>query len=136
MTTSGGQAPPARVQLTAGSWVGIVGIAATLMIAFFAASDRANDRFDRVNDRFDERFDRMNDRFDERFDRMNDRMAAGHQEIRAEIAALGALLADVATRLDGRMDNLAVEMGHVRGQLDVMRGQLDVPAAPGGRGMQ
>ena len=125
MTTSGGQAPPARVQLTAGSWVGIVGIAATLMIALFAASDRANDRFDRVNDRFDERFDRM-----------NDRMAAGHQEIRAEITALGALLADVATRLDGRMDNLAVEKGHVRGQLDVMRGQLDVPAAPGGRGMQ
>ena len=105
MTTNRGQDPPARVQLTAGSWVGIVGIVATLTIALFAASDR-----------------------------LNDRMAAGHQEIRAETAALGVRLADIATRLDERMDNLAVEMGHVRGQLDVMRGQSDVPAERRGRG--
>ena len=78
MTTNGAAPPPARVQLTPGTWVGIAGIAVTLLIALLAGTERVHDRID-----------------------------------------------DLDTRLDGRIDSLAVEVAEVRGQLGVMRGQLE-----------
>ena len=66
MTTNGAPPPPARVQLTPGSWVGLASIAASVVIAMFAAVERGNARFDGMH----ARFDGVNARFDmrERFD--------------------------------------------------------------------
>ena len=59
MTTNETPPPPPRVQLTPGTWVGIAGIAATLMIALVAGNERIHDRIDDLETRLDSRVDRL-----------------------------------------------------------------------------
>ena len=97
MTTNGAP-PPARVQLTRGSWVGIAGIAASVVIAMFAAVERSNARFSGMHTRFDG---------------MGVRMDASHQELRAQIQAV-----------DNRVYALVYDVSYLRGYLREARGDL------------
>lgn len=107
MTTNGAPPPPARVQLTPGSWGGIAGIAASLAIAMFAAVERGNARFDGISVRMD----------------------GVHQELRAQIRAVDnrvyGLVSDVSY-LQGYLQDARGDRGAMRGDLDVMQRDLRV----------
>ena len=124
MTTNGAPQPPARVRLTPGSWVGLASIAASVVIAMFAAVERGNARFDGMN----ARFDGMN----ARFDGMNVRMDGAHQELRAQIRAVDnrvyALVYDVSY-LRGYLQDAQGDRGAMRRNLDGMQRDLRVMRA-------
>jgi len=105
--TTNGTPPPARVQLTPGSWVGIAGITASMVIAMFAAAERGNARFDGLNVRMD----------------------AAHQELRAQIQAVDnrvyALVYDVSY-LRGYLRKARADGGAMREDLDAMHEDLRV----------
>ena len=107
MTTNGAPPPPARVQLTPGSWVGIAGIAASMVVAMFAAVERGNARFDGLNARMD----------------------SAHQELRGQIRAVDdrvyALVSDVSY-LRAYVQAEPGDRGAMRGDLDVMQRDLRV----------
>ncbi len=107
MTTNGAPPPPARVELTPGSWMGIAGIAATMVVAMFAAVERGNARFDG----------------------MNVRMDGAHQELRAQIQAVDnrvfALVYDVSY-VRAYLQAARGGDGAMRGDLDEMQRDLRV----------
>ena len=102
--------------IKAGAWIGIAGIALTMILALFGAAGWIVTRIDRVNSRVDAlavdiatRIDRVDSRVD-------------------------ALAVDIATRIDrvdSRVDALAVDMARMSGQLDLILQQgLDGQAGP------
>ena len=102
--------------IKAGAWIGIAGIALTMILALFGAAGWIVTRIDRVNNRVDAlavdmatRIDRVDSRVD-------------------------ALAVDMATRIDrvdSRVDALAVDMARMSGQLDLILQQgLDGQAGP------
>ena len=102
--------------IKAGAWIGIAGIALTMILALFGAAGWIVTRIDRVNNRVDAlavdmatRIDRVDSRVD-------------------------ALAVDIATRIDrvdSRVDALAVDMARMSGQLDLILQQgLDGQAGP------
>lgn len=117
MTTNGAPPPPARVQLTPASWVGLAGIAASVVIAMFAAVERGNARFDGMH---------------ARFDGMNVRMDGAHQELRAQTRALDnrvfALVYDVSY-LRGYLQDAQGDRGAMRRDLDGVQRDLRVMRA-------
>ena len=106
MTTKGTPSP-ARVQLTPGSWVGIAGIAASMVIAMFAAVERGNARFDGLNVRMD----------------------AAHRELRAQIQAVDnrvyALVYDVSY-LRAYLQTARGDGGPMQRDLDAMDQDLRI----------
>ena len=89
---------PTRVQLAASAWVGIAGIAATIVIALFAVAESINARMDPT-----------------------------HQEIRAQIGDVDSRVNLLATDLAytrGQLDGMRGDLDFARGQLDGMREDL------------
>ena len=156
MTTNGAP-PPARVQLTPGSWIGIAGIAASVVIAMFAAVERGNARFDGLNVRMDAAHRELRAEIQAVDNRMyalvydvsylrayiqaarGDRgpmqrdLDAMHQDLRVMRTDLYAVRAEFG---DGRADpgvvrvklrELGGDLDLMRGEFDAMRQQLDVP---------
>ena len=121
MTTNDMPPPPPRVQLTSGTWVGIAGIAVTLVIALLAAAERVRDRIDDLEIRLNGRVDSLAVDVAEmrgQLDVMREQFEALRGQFEALRGQVGVMREQVGVMRE--------QIGVMRGQFDVMRGQLDV----------
>ena len=120
--------------IKAGAWIGIAGIALTMILALFGAAGWIVTRIDRVNNRVDALAVDMAtriDRVDSRVDALAVDIATRIDRVDSRVDALAVDIATRIDRVDSRVDALAVDMARMSGQLDLILQQgLDGQAGP------